>query len=538
MTVMDTMEQRFSGFDNQNTFYKHNKAGTVDEFDRLYDEAVEKVRSKLLGKQVPLHIGGKDITTDDWLDWRSPADQDLVVVKFPKSTKEHAKQAIAAANQGFQDWSHTPWQERANILRQTAEHYVRDFYELCAIMTFESGKTRYEASIDVDEAIDFLRFYALMMEEMNGYEMQMDQPVPNEHCRSVMRPYGTFGVICPFNFPNAITTGMTAAALVTGNTAIMKPSMKGVLSGWKCSQLMYEAGVPGSALQFLVGPDDEVAVELTSNTDVAGIVFTGSKNVGFKVQQTFAETDPAKPVITEMGGKNPIIVTAKADMDKAVEGVFRSAFGFQGQKCSAGSRILVDKSIKDEFVERLKKRTDEAVVAHPWKKEAFMGPIIEESKHEWFLDWVKKVQDAGGTIVSGGESIKSDELNGWYVRPTFGTGVERDHPVFTTELFVPFTMVWAAEDLDDAIDAANSVEYGLTAGIFTEDKDEAERFFARIKAGVTYLNRRAGGSTAAVVNGQSFGGWKHSGSTGVGAGGRYYLQQFMREQSQTRVVED
>lgn len=532
--LMETVEKRLGTFQNKNTYWHALQEGAEAEFDRQYEAAVASVRENLVGKNIPLVIDGKEVTTGEWMEWRSPADQDIVVCRFPKATKQHAKDAIAAASAGEKAWAQTPWTERADLVDKVADLFTRDFYELCAIMTFETGKSRFESSIDVDEAVDFLRFYALTMREMNGFQMEMGRPFPNERCHSVMKPYGTFAIICPFNFPVAITTGMTIAALIAGNTAVMKPSTKGVLAGWKCFQLMKEAGIPDSALHFVVGPDSEVAVELTSNPGIDGLAFTGSKHIGFAVQQAIAAREPGTPVIAEMGGKNSITVTANADLDKAVEGAYRSAFGFSGQKCSACSRILVDKSVKDEFVARLKARMEETVIGLPWEPSTFMGPVIEGPKVEAYKE-AAALAAKDGTIVSGGKEVEG--LNGHYVYPTLVTDLPRGHDLFHRELFLPFAGVWEIEDLDDALELANSVEYGLTAGIFTEDAEEAERFFNGIQSGVTYLNRKAGGSTAAVVNGQSFVGWKHSGATGFGAGGRYYLLQFMREQSQTRCVD-
>lgn len=533
--LMETIEKEFNTFQNKNTYWHALQDGTMDAFDRAYESAVEKLRSEVLGIEIPLVIDGKEVRTDDWVEMRSPTDKNIVVSRYPAATVDHAKQAIDAAKAGAEAWARVPWQERADIIDKAADLFTRDFYELCAIMTMEAGKTRYESSIDVDEAIDFLRFYAMTMREMNGYEMQMGSPVPQENCRSVLKPYGAWAVVCPFNFPVAITTGMTSAALLTGNTAILKPSPKGILSGWKCYSLLKEAGIPDHALHFIVGDKKHaVAKELTSNAKIDGIVFTGSKNVGFKVQKAIAERDPGIPVIAEMGGKNAIIVTKNADLDKAVEGVYKSAFGFQGQKCSACSRILVEEDIADEFLERLTKMTKETKVMEPWNKEAYMGPIIEEAKVEEYKQNVALAMK-DGKILAGGKVMEGK--NGNYVLPTLVDGLPRDHELFQRELFMPFVAAWRFKGLDEALELANNVQFGLTGGIFTEDEEEAETFFDRIQVGVAYHNRRMGGSTAAVVNGQSFGGWKHSGSTGRGAGGRYYLPQFMREQSQTRVVD-
>jgi 1-pyrroline-5-carboxylate dehydrogenase len=537
MTVMKAMEKAFNTFENQHTYWRLSQEGKEDEFDAKYEQAVEEVRSGLLGRDVPLMINGEAVQADGWIERHSPTDTRMLVSRVPKATKEHAKQAIQAAKAGYDDWRHTPWQERADLLDKTADLYVENFYELCAIMGTELGKNRFEASIDADEAIDFLRFYALKMREFEGFDMEMGRPYPNERCRSVMKPYGVFSVMGPFNFPVAITTGMTAAALVTGNTAIMKPSLKGALAGIRCYELMREAGIPASALQFAVGPDETVSTELTSNPDVDGVIFTGSKKIGFEIQRRMAEQSPSKPVITEMGGKNAIIVTKNADLEKAVEGSYRAAFGAQGQKCSAGSRLLVDKAVIDEFLRRLVERTRDTVVDQPWKKEAFMGPIVEEYKYKQYQEVAKRIKKEG-KILTGGEVLTQGDLKqGYYVTPLVGTGLPRDHDFFREELFMPVTVAWEVDGIEDAVKAANAVDFGLTAGIFTEDKKEQDYFFDHIEAGTTYCNRKTGGSTAAVVNGQAFGGWKASGSTGRGAGARYYLQQFMREHSQTRVVD-
>lgn len=533
-SAMEHLEKRFKDFRNQNTYWRHDQDGTLDRFHKEYEAAVERVRSELLGMDVPLVINGKEVETGSWLERTSPADTSLVVCRYPEATKEHAKQAIAVAHEAEKKWRETPWQDRAAALEKTASLFEKNFYDLCAIMTFESGKTRYEASIDVDEAIDFLRFYALTMREMDGFNQEMGQPVPNERVWSKMKPYGTFAIICPFNFPVAITTGMTAAALVTGNPAIMKPATKGILSGYRCFQLFIEGGVPDDVLQFVVGPDETVATELTENTDIKGICFTGSKHIGTKIMAKRIQEDPSSPLIVEMGGKNATIVTANADLDKAVEGCFRAAFGFQGQKCSASSRIIVDRRVKDEFVERLVARTEEAVVAEPWKKEAYMGPVIEESKFDWYMEWVEKARKAG-RILTGGEAVKDTDSKGWYVRPTIVEGVPVSHEMFQTELFVPITNIYECDGIEEAVDLMNATQYGLTGGLMSEDPKEVEYFFENAECGVLYLNRKAGSSTAAVVNGQSFGGWKNSGHSGINAGGRWYLLQFMREQSQTRV---
>ena len=277
------------------------------------------------------------------------------------------------------------------------------------------------------------------------------KPVPTEECRSVRRPWGVFSVVCPFNFPIAITTGMAAAALVTGNTAVLKPSGKGCLSGWWVFDLLRKAGVPGSALHFLTAADHGVSTELLTSPDVDGLVFTGSKNVGMMAWQKAAEVGRPKPMIAEMGGKNAIVVSDKADLDKAVQGVFRSAFGFSGQKCSACSRVYVHKKVAKEFMDRLAKLTEAAQVGVPWAKPSYMGPVIDESKADFLEKVVADVKKSKGKVLAGGVRVPKDAkgkaLNGNYVRPTVVAGLPLGHKVFREEFFMP------PEEHDVSVDA-------------------------------------------------------------------------------------
>ncbi|MFA5942887.1 MAG: aldehyde dehydrogenase family protein [Candidatus Thermoplasmatota archaeon] len=534
------VEDRFNRFQNKNTFWRHTQNGTMAEFDQLFDEAVARVRasvSKPKGNVHTLVIDGLTPKSKATFATKSPAEHDLCLGHWAAGTKTDARKAIAAAKKGFPAWSATRWQDRVAIIEKAADLFTESFYDLCAVMSLEAGKTRYEASIDVDEAVDFLRFYALTMREMGGFDMEMGKPVPTESCRSIRKPWGVFAVVCPFNFPIAITAGMTVAALITGNTAVLKPSGKGCLSGWWVFSLLKKAGIPDSALHFLTTADHDISTELLTSPDVDGLVFTGSKKVGMMAWQTAAEHGRPKPMIAEMGGKNAIVVSDKADLDKAVQGVFRSAFGFQGQKCSACSRVYVHKKVAKEFTDRLVKLTEAATVGLPWLKTSYMGPVIDESKAEFFASVLADVKKSNGKVLAGGVRIAKDAkgkaLAGNYVRPTIVGGLPLDHRVFREEFFMPFVAVGEVKSYAEGIKQANAVEYGLTAGTFTEDDAEAKQFFDTIEAGVTYLNRAAGGSTAAVVNGQAFVGWKNSGSTGNGAGGRYYLLQFTREQART-----
>lgn len=527
--LMKHIEERLNRFENKNTWWRHDQNGTMNEFDNAYEDAVGRIESNL-GATLPLVINGHQVDAASTFEVVSPADHGQVVGHYQNGTKDHVRQAVAASKAGFSAWANTPWQERARLIEKASDLMAERFYDMCAVMTFETGKTRFESSIDVDEGVDFGRFYAMQYREMNGFDMRMGKPFPNETCRSIRKPVGVFGVVCPFNFPIAITFGMAAAALITGNAAIIKPSTKGVLSGWHVFKCFVDAGIPADVVHFITGPDEEVSAEILENPDIDGLVFTGSKRIGMMAMQKMLDQGRPKPFIAEMGGKNAVLITANADIDKAVNGVFKSAFGFSGQKCSACSRVYVDKSVAGEFMQRLVKLTASVEIGHPSKKEHFMGPVVDASKVKLLEELVAQVKADGGEILAGGETLS---LAGNYIQPTIVAGLPKDHRVFREEFFMPFVAICEVESLDEAIYEYNQVEYGLTAGIMSENAGEMEQFFDNIQAGVTYANRAIGGCTGAVVNGQSFVGWKLSGSTGNGAGGRYYLLQFTRERSQT-----
>ncbi|MGB0653141.1 MAG: aldehyde dehydrogenase family protein [Thermoplasmatota archaeon] len=528
--IMDHIEARLNRFENKNTWWRHDQNGTMDQFDAAFDAAVEGFKAKL-GQKHPLYIGGQAVERDTF-ETTSPADTSVVVGHWAKGTKEDVREAVRISKEAQPAWAARSWQERAEIIEKASAFITEHFYDFCAVMTWETGKTRFEASIDVDEGVDFGYFYAMNYREHGGYDMLMGKPFPNETCRSIRKPVGVFGVVCPFNFPVAITFGMAAAALLTGNAAIIKPSMKGCFSGKMVHWALISAGVPGEVCHFITGEDAEVGAELLENPDIDGLVFTGSKHIGMMALAKQVEQGRPKPFIAEMGGKNAVLITKNADLDKAVQGVYKSAFGFSGQKCSACSRVYVHRDVADEFLDRLGKLTAATTIGHPAEKTNFMGPVIEARKLDLYRDVIENVKRDGGTIVTGG-NVLADELGGHYVEPTVVTGLPLDHRVFREEFFMPFAAVAVVDSLEEAVAEYNKVEYGLTAGVMTEDEDEQQYFFDHVESGVTYANRAIGGSTGAVVNGQSFVGWKLSGSTGTGAGGRYYLLQFTRERSQT-----
>jgi 1-pyrroline-5-carboxylate dehydrogenase len=373
------------------------------------------------------------------------------------------------------------------------------------------------------------------MEDNDGY----DHPMGNlgdatVHTRSVLRPHGVFAVISPFNFPMALASGPTSAALIAGNTVVLKPSSASPLSAVNLMMAYIEAGIPKGAVNLVMGPGDVVGQALQDHPGIDGIVFTGSYDVGMRLFHSFSTTWP-RPCIVEMGGKNPAIVSRKADLEEAAEGIMRSAFGFGGQKCSANSRVYVERPVHDDLVRLLVEKTEAITIGDPVERQNWLGPVINEAaveKHQ------QAVADArrDGTVYVGGERLSDRGMeNGYYVEPTVVGGLPASHRLFKDELFVPFTAVHPVDSLDEAIQLSNDTVYGLTAGVYSEDPAEVQDFLDRAQAGVLYINRRAGATTGAWPGVQAFGGWKGSGSTGKAGLSMYYVAQFMREQSHTVV---
>ena len=500
-----------------------------------FDAAIGRVKGKL-GQTYPMYVNGQAVTAGSQFDDRSPIDTRIVLGRFQQGGREHVQQAIAAARAAFPAWSATPWQERVRLLRKVADTIRKHQFDLSALMIYEVGKNRLECLGDVAETADLIEYYCDEFEKHGGYLQPMNALGPNEHNYSVLRPYGVFAVISPFNFPMALAGGPAGAALVAGNTVVFKPASDTALMGVKFYEMCAEAGLPPGVVNFVTGPGRTAGQELIDNTGIDGIVFTGSMEVGMKLLRDNAARPIPRPVIIEMGGKNPAIITARADLDKASDGVFRSAFGAQGQKCSACSRIYVSKEVRQQFVDLLVEKTKKIRVGNPLEKDVWMGPVINEGALRTFEEAVARARQDGGKILVGGNRITTEPFNhGYFVEPTVIDGLPTSHPLFKEELFVPITVAADVLTLDEAIDLANDTIYGLTAGIFSEDEQELEKFFDRIQAGVTYANRRSGATTGAWPGINPFGGWKASGATGRGTGGPWYVQQFMREQSRVRI---
>ena len=506
-----------------------------EELHALYEQGVQEAKAGL-GSHHQNFIDGR------WVDGsagvfeaRSPIDRELVVGTFAKGDRADTQRAIAAARAAAPAWRHTPWQERLEVLRRAAEFISERQMRYGADMAYEVGKNRLEALGEVEEAADLIRYYGQTLEDNGGYDHPMDNlGDASVHTRSVLRPHGVFAVISPFNFPMALSTGPVAGALLAGNTAVLKPATAAPLSAVNLIHALEDAGLPPGVANLVMGPGDTVGEELQSNPGIDGIVFTGSYDVGFKLFKSFSTSWP-RPCIVEMGGKNPAIVSRKADLEEAAEGIMRSAFGFGGQKCSANSRVYVEKPVHDELVRILVEKTEQLTVGDPILRQHWLGPIIDQKAVDRHQQAVSEAR-RDGTVFIGGEHLSDGDLaRGFYVEPTVVGGLPADHRLFSDELFAPFTAVQAVDSIDEALRLANGSIYGLTAGVYSEDPAEVERFLDEIEAGVLYVNRRAGATTGAWPGVQAFGGWKGSGSTGKAGLSRYYVAQFMREQSHTVV---
>ena len=505
-----------------------------EELHRLYEAGLERARARLGGQHRNL-VDGRERDGDGTFELRSPIDRDILVGTFAKGTRRDAQDAIDAARRAQPAWAALGWERRLEILDRAAGLISERQMEYGGLMAIEVGKNRLEALGEVEESADLIRYYAQTARDNDYY----DHPMENlgdaaVHTRSILRPHGVFAVISPFNFPLALSAGPSSAALMAGNTVVFKPASAGAMSGVVLAEAYRDAGIPDGVFNLVMGPGDTVGQELQENPGIDGIVFTGSYEVGFELFRTFSRSFP-RPCIVEMGGKNPAIVTRRADLEEAAEGIMRSAFGFGGQKCSANSRVYVERPVHDELVRLLVEKTEAIAVGDPLPREGWLGPVIDRNAVERHQKAVAEAR-RDGTVFTGGEHLTDGALErGCYVEPTVVGGLPADHRLFRDELFVPFTAVHAVDSLDEAIGLANGSLYGLTAGVYSEDPAEVQRFLDRIEAGVLYVNRRAGATTGAWPGVQAFGGWKGSGSTGKAGLSMYYVGQFLREQSHTVV---
>ncbi|HSL68438.1 MAG TPA: aldehyde dehydrogenase family protein, partial [Actinomycetota bacterium] len=444
------------------------------ELHAAYEEGIETARS-WLGQKHPFYVNGEAREGEAYDEERSPIDRDILIGYFARATRQDAKDAINAAKKFAPKWSQTPWQERVEIMRRVADVISGNVSAYAALMAMEVGKSRLEALGDVEETADLIRYYCKQMEDNQGFAFQMGSLSDKESNRSVMRPYGVWAVISPFNFPMALAGGPVGGALVAGNTVVLKPSHQGYATALKLYEAIREGGVPPGAFHVLTGPGSEVGQELWKNRKVDGLTFTGSYAVGMQIYKKFSKNYP-KPAICEMGGKNPTIVSRRADLDKATEGVMRSAFGFSGQKCSACSRVFVERPVYEDFKDLLVEKASKLKVGNPLDRDTYMGPVINERAVETFENAVQDVRSGGGRVLLGGERIDRGDLGrGLFVQPTI-VEAPLDNRVWKEELFVPFVALAPVESLGKALKLANDTEYGLTAGFYSEDDKEIQKF--------------------------------------------------------------
>ncbi len=507
-----------------------------EEMHTRFEAALAEVRSGL-GADHAMFIDGKDVAGREMSENLSPVDQRVVLGRFPVGDADDVNRAIAAAKRAFPIWRATPPEERLRLVRRAAALIEERVYHIGAALALEVGKNRMESLGETQETADFFTGYAAEFERSGGYDVIMpDDPLPDwrSHNRSILKPHGVWGVIVPFNFPLALGGGPVSAALITGNTVVLKGATDTPWAGRLLADCIRDAGFPPGVFNYLTVPGSVVGTTLVNHPDLAGITFTGSYEVGMSLYRSMANGPYPRPCITEMGGKNACIVTAHGDLDRAVAGIVRSAFGLTGQKCSALSRVYVEESVADQLLEGIVEATRAVTVGDPTERGVSMGPVINDRAARNFAGFCDRLENGGGRILIGGECHGEGKYAHGHFVPCTVAEAPVDHPLFGEEMFVPILMVARVKDLRKGIALANAVPLGLTAGCYGDD-EEVQHFLEHIEAGVLYVNRPQGATTGAWPGYQAFGGWKGSGSTGKAIGSSYYLPLYLREQSQTVV---
>jgi 1-pyrroline-5-carboxylate dehydrogenase len=505
------------------------------EMHTRFEAAVEEVRAGL-GRDHALYLDGRDVASAATFAKTSPIDGQLLG-RFAAADAAQVDAAVAAAKRAFPVWRATPAAERIRLARAAADLIEARVYHIAAALCLEVGKNRMEGLGEAQETADFFRGYAADFERNGAYERTLpDDPLAGyrSHNRSVLKPYGVWAVIAPFNFPLALMGGPTAAALVTGNTVVAKGASDTPWAGRLLADCIRDAGYPPGVFNYLTGSGAVAGEALVTHEDVAGITFTGSHEVGMRICRTMASGAYPRPCIAEMGGKNATVVTSHADLDRAAKGIVRSAYGLSGQKCSALSRLYVEEAVADRLLERVLAEVGAIKVGDPLRRENWLGPVISPAAVDKFIGYRKRLDGSGARILAGGERLDgADYPRGCFVAPTLAEAPPR-HPLLAEEMFLPILMACRVPDLPTALRLTNDSPLGLTAGIYG-DEAEIRYFLDHVEVGVTYANRPQGATTGAWPWYQAFGGWKGSGSTGKAIGSFYYLPQYLREQSQTVV---
>jgi 1-pyrroline-5-carboxylate dehydrogenase len=505
-----------------------------EELHTKFDAALAQTKTHL-GREYAMLIDNQNVYTDEKFENRSPINTDWVLAIMQKGNETHAQQALSAARKAFPGWSHTPWQERVRIMRKMVDQIGTRLFELGAVMTLEVGKNRMEALGDIQETADLITYACDQMEANHGFIFEMGKdPLAgyDAYNVSIMRPYGVWLVISPFNFPFALTGGPAGAALVAGNTVVIKPASDTAWIVRLLVECFRDAGLPDGVVNFVSGPGSTLGQALVTCA-VDGATFTGSFDVGAKIFRDFSGCNWIRPIILELGGKNAAVVSRHADFDRAALGIVRSAFGLQGQKCSAASRVLIEEPVYAEFIDRLKTQTEKLTIGDPTDRSVYLGPVINKSSFNHFQEYTEEITGAGGKFLTGGH-VKTGGVfdKGFYCEPTLVVDLPFEHRLWRHEMFLPITTIGKVKNLEEAMQHANDVDYGLTAGFYGSE-EESSWFFDQAQAGVAYVNRPQGATTGAWPGFQPFGGWKASGSSGKNSGGRYYLPLYMHEQIQT-----
>jgi 1-pyrroline-5-carboxylate dehydrogenase len=485
---------------------------------RPMDEALAKVRAEL-GREYELSIGGERLKTGDLLRSVNPSNPREIVGVHHRATAELARHAVDAAYAYFPEWSAVPGEERIRLLLRAGDIIRRRKLEFDAWLVLEAGKTWPEADADVSEAVDFCEYYAREMQRLSG-PLAPDVQLPGERGELRYLPLGVGVVIPPWNFPLAIMVGMTVASLVAGNTAIVKPSSETPTIAAKFAEVLLEAGFPEKSFCLLTGSGAAVGDTVVQHPKTRFVAFTGSRDVGLHINELAAKTQPGqiwiKRVIAEMGGKDAIVVDADCDLDKAVEGVAVSAFGYSGQKCSACSRAIVDAKVYDAFLERLQARVSKITVGAAESTANYMGPVISESARRTILQYIETGKGEGRLLPVG----VAAPAEGYFVPPTVIADVDAKARIFQEEIFGPVLAVTKARDFDHAMTLANDSQYGLTGAIFSNVPEHIERARQQFFVGNLYVNRKC---TGAMVGAHPFGGFNMSGTDSKGGGPDYML---------------
>jgi 1-pyrroline-5-carboxylate dehydrogenase len=498
---------------------------TNAENARKMKAAISKVRAEL-GREYDMVIGEKLIKTTEKIKSVNPARPSEVVGVFQSAGKEHVEPAIQAALAAFETWKRTTAEQRASLVHNVAAILRERKFEFAAWMVFEVGKNWAEADADIAETIDFAELYA--REALRLSEAKTVVQMPGEADRLMYVPLGVAAVIPPWNFPCAIMAGMTMAAIVTGNTVVLKPSHDSPAIAAKFFEVLQEAGLPDGVVNFCPGSGSTFGAGLVEHPKTRFIAFTGSKEVGLDINLRAAKPQAGqkwiKRTILEMGGKDSIIVDADANLDAAVEGTAQAAFGFQGQKCSACSRVIVDEKVYDVFVERLKDRVSKIVVGEPTENKA-MGPVVSEKAMKSILNYIEIGKKEGRLIHGGGPATEAGE--GYFIQPTVIADIAPTARIAQEEIFGPVLAVIKARNFEDALEIANNTEFGLTGAVYSTSRDKLEKARADFHVGNLYFNRKC---TGAMVGAHPFGGFNMSG-TDSKAGGPDYLLLFTQAKS-------